>query len=256
MSDSNAALVELIWSGAVSGRYAPPAGADIGLDAGQQLQVAVMRRWEARGEVAGGWKLGMTSGRSRDRFGPGFRPFGYILASRILNTGDTLSIARVGRGGIENELCFTLGEPLGADATPEMARAAVTSVAPAFEINQLRIDGDASPGLSIADDLSNFGLVVGHAVPVPDDAERLFESMTVTLTRDGDAADTVSAAGHADDHFSSIATLSRGLAAHGLALAPGHRVITGAFTRGALQAGTWAGDFGASLGRVELELTP
>ena len=72
----------------------------------QQRQLTRLAELEAQGESVGGWKLGQTSGESRDAFGPGVRPFGFILTSRILADGAELSWAEVGNGGIENEVCF------------------------------------------------------------------------------------------------------------------------------------------------------
>ena len=48
-------------------------------------------------------------------------------------------------------------------------RAAVAGVSPAFEVNQRRIRGDTTPGMRIADDLANWGLVVGPVVEAPAD---------------------------------------------------------------------------------------
>ena len=78
----------------------------------QHRQLERLEELEAAGERVGGWKLGQTSGESRDAFGPGVRPFGFILASRILEDGERLSWAEVGNGGIENEVCFISGSDI------------------------------------------------------------------------------------------------------------------------------------------------
>ena len=70
----------------------------------QQRQLHRLAALERAGQAAGGWKLGQTSGESRDAFGPGVRPFGFILAERILDDGATLSWSEVGKGGIETEV--------------------------------------------------------------------------------------------------------------------------------------------------------
>ncbi|MDH3644426.1 MAG: fumarylacetoacetate hydrolase family protein, partial [Gammaproteobacteria bacterium] len=220
------------------------------LDAGQRLQLRLLERWRAQGETVGGWKLGMTSGQSRDAFGAGFRPFGFILNSRILESGGQISVQQIQHGGIENELCFIMGEPLGEAATRESAIAAVAGVAPAFEINQRRIQADAAPGLRIADDLANWGLVVGRPVAPPE----AFGDLVVVLRRAGEEIARVSATNHIDDHYQTLATLACKLAAHGLALQPGDRIITGAFTRTPLAVGSYEGDFGPVIGRVAVEV--
>ena len=77
---------------------------------GQTISVGRLDRLLAEGEQLGGWKLGLTSGRSRDAFGAGIRPFGFILAGRIYPSGAILE--RLPGLGVENELCWVLAEPL------------------------------------------------------------------------------------------------------------------------------------------------
>jgi len=49
--------------------------------AGLQGQLDTLRLWERSGDSLAGWKVALTSGNARDLMGPGFRPFGYVLAS-------------------------------------------------------------------------------------------------------------------------------------------------------------------------------
>lgn len=206
---------------------------------------------ERLGEAVGGWKLGLTSGESRDAFGPGIRPFGFILASRILGDGARLDWSEIGTGGIENEVCFEVGEDITAKITAETIRPCLAGMAPGFEINQRRIPASSPPPARIEDDLSNWGIVVG--APRPVDAVADLATMTVTLRHEGTAVTRVATAGHIDDHFESLATLANQLLDFGRHLKRGDRVITGAFGRAPQPAaGTWTGDFGATLGTVSL----
>ena len=221
---------------------------------GQTISVGRLDRLLDEGEQLGGWKLGLTSGRSRDAFGAGIRPFGFILASRIHPSGAILE--RLPGLGVENELCWVLAEPLaGESVTAADARRAVAGVAPAFELNQSRLPDDAAPGVRVADNLSQWGLVVGELQPVPGtfDLDALLEELTVTLRCDGEFCEQVPARGHIDDHFESLARLARELARFGRNLAPGEHVITGAYTRQRVDhPTTWRGEFGAILGDVEI----
>lgn len=221
---------------------------------GQTTCVGLLDRLLAEGEQLGGWKLGLTSGRSRDAFGTGIRPFGFILASRIHPSGAILE--RLPGLGVENELCWVLAEPLaGESVTAADARRAVAGVAPAFELNQSRLPDDAAPGLRVADNLSQWGLVVGELQHLPGsfDLDVLLEELTVTLLRDEEFCEQVPARGHIDDHFESLARLARELARFGRSLAPGEHVITGAYTRQRVaHPATWRGEFGEILGDVEI----
>ncbi len=221
------------------------------LDSGQAQQVAAMRALQDQGVAIGGWKLGQTSGGSRDAFGAGYRAFGYVREDRILHSGDTLAWARMQPGGIETEIAFLLDDDLDGTATAQTARAAVR-MAPGFELNQSRLQASASHAERIADDLSNWGIVVGAPIAVPQDWEP--EELVVSIHEGGTQVNEVAAQGHIDDHFESLAMLARKLAAHGLRLQRGDWVITGAFGRvKEPAAGVWHGDF-AGIGRVSLNI--
>jgi 2-keto-4-pentenoate hydratase len=253
MTQTNPA--ELVWRGTMDGSFDPaPLVGRLSMAEALGVQLEVLDRWCSRGERLGGWKIGLTSGSARDAFGAGVRPFGYILESRILPSGSRVPYAAIGRGGIENELCFVIGAPLsGEEADATLVRQAVAGVAPAFEINQFRLEGDADGPVRVADDLSHWGLIVGELVsPLPAMVE--YEALTVVLRRDGREVEAVGARGHIDDHFESIAKLARDLDAFGLGLRPGDHVITGSYTRQRLEgSGRWEAEFGAPFGTVEVE---
>ena len=222
-------------------------------DAAQLMQLEALAQKESEGEVVGGWKLGLTSGASRDAFGAGVRPFGFILSSRVLNSGKTLWWdSSVNNGSIENELCFemaeTISEPVSADSVVETLK----GVAPAFEINQLRIERNASNDLRLADNLSNWGLVCGDLCEIPKDWRQ--SDLKVRLLHNADGVESVSADGHIDDHFVSLARLANRLLRFGRRLEAGQKVITGAFARAVEpKHGLWSGDFG-DLGRVHVRI--
>ena len=220
------------------------------LNVGLRRQLDALERKLASGEALAGWKVGLTSGASRDAMGAGFRPFGHILASRVFASGAALALDAFAAVGVENEACFTLGARLRGKVSPAEARAATATVAPGFEINEPRLQKDASATQRLADNLSQWGIVVGAARDVEDID---FDTLEVSLERDGALVRTVAASGHIDDHFASIAALAAQLDRFGLALEPGQRVITGAFARQAVTAPSrWRGDFGSAIGSVEV----
>lgn len=223
------------------------------LSGAQRRQLERLARLEAAGEVVGGWKLGLTSGTSRDAFGRGVRPFGFILASRILADGDHLYWSVVGEGGIENEVCFLVGSDVTKPVSPTSIRRHIAAVSPAFEINQRRIPADAPPAERIEDGLANWGIVAGPPLAIPRDWQP--ETLTVTLSHEGQPVASVDARGHIDDHFESLARLANLLLEFGRHLKVGERLITGAFGRQAQPAaGQWMGDFGEDLGFVSVEI--
>ena len=198
---------------------------DAPAQAGLPLQLEVLDLWQQAGEQVGGWKIAWTSRGARDRGGKNFRPFGYILASRIHSSGAVLDRSAVPNGVVEAEICLTIGQRLtGADVTSARARAAVAAVAPAFEICSQRLPKGVSIPCRIGNGMNNWGLVVGRE----QSTDLALDNLSVHLLRDGQQE----AAGGSgpdvlDDPYLSLARVAAELHRYGLALEPGERVITG-----------------------------
>ena len=223
------------------------------LIAAQRRQLRKLAEAERTGDRVGGWKLGLTSGQSRDAFGPGIRPFGFILESRILHSGDTLDWKHVETGGIENELCFAIRRDVIDNVNPASVAAFVAGMAPAFEINQRRIDLDSPPPERVADGLANWGIVVGETIAIPDGW--IEEKLEVTLSHAQQTVVSVAARGHIDSHFATLATLANHLLEFDRHLKAGDLVITGAFGRQTQpDEGIWTGDFGDEIGQVSVHI--
>ncbi|HXG22552.1 MAG TPA: hypothetical protein VNN62_26205 [Methylomirabilota bacterium] len=223
-----------------------------GLAEALAAQLRVLGRFEADGERLGGWKVGLTSGRARDRMGSGFRPFGYILQSRILSSGATVSVAKITHCHLEPELCLILGAPLRGDTVEAAdAKAAVRAVAPAFEINEMRVQPEAGPALLVADGLAQWGIVVGPEAPVRDG----LINTTVEFYRDGQLLESKMPGATMDDPYLSLARLCRILHKYGLGLEPGQPVITGSFCHYAVtQPGAYRAAF-SDIGAVAVTFT-
>lgn len=217
---------------------------------GQQIQLALLQRWLDQGETLGGWKIGMTSGANRNAMGDNIRPFGFILSNRIKTATDRLSVSRLHRGQIENELCFLIKEPLGSGATATQAAACVAAVLPAFEINQKRLPADSPAALRVGDNLSNWGICVGEPVAPP----ATLSDLTVSLSGEQGLIEQISSEGHIDEHYDSIAVLANTLSTYGYRLEPGQYVITGAYGKTPFVPGTYVGDFDQGIGRVHVHL--
>ena len=199
-----------------------------------------------------GWKVGLTSGNGRNSMGVGFRPFGWILEERHFSSGSSISKAEIADAELENELCFKFNKDLPFGSKRKDILDAIESVAPAFEIIQNRIPKDSSVIDRLSDGLSHWGLVTGTFISL-DWPYYDFQDVAVTLNHDHEPMSTVSAMGHIDDHFASIAALSKNLSL--LHISKGDLVITGSFTRLPVdKTGNWCGDFGSDLGTVEINI--
>jgi 2-keto-4-pentenoate hydratase len=205
------------------------------------LQLAVLDRLVAAGERLAGWKVGLTSGPRRDVMGEGFRPFGYLLQSRTLGSGDVLRLDRIRSCYVEPELCLVLGAPLRGDRIdPAAARSAVRAVLPAFELNERRLGPPTDDSTTIADDLGNWGIVVGPEAPVRSALTRT----TVQVWRDDTRVVTRTPGDSMDDPFVSLSRLCAQLYRYGRGLEAGQYVITGSFSNHDVQGpATWRADF-------------
>lgn len=253
-----AAVAELlaIAKGKPFGEAVPPAlqaVADADYAGSLRLQLAVLAAWEAEGQALGGWKIGLTSRAARDSMGPDLRPHGYVLAGRILGSGAVLPEA-VPNCRLEPEIAVTLGADLaGDDVTVEQARAAVASVAPAFEINSGRVPKGSSLAVRLGNSLNNWGIVLGQ--PLPAGSVDLAD-LTVELGTENGTVET----GHSgpatlDDPFLSLTRVCKALALNGRGLSAGQHLITGSLTRPVPTDGAqeYYADFGP-LGRVTLNV--
>jgi 2-keto-4-pentenoate hydratase len=219
---------------------------------GFELQLAVLEHWKKRGDTVGGYKAGMTSLDARDSLGVGFRPFGYILASRMIQSGAVIERSRIFGGSLEQEICLILGRSLsGENVTAVEARDAVAAVAPAFEIAESRMPQELRriPSVRIGNGLNNWGIVVGPE----HDTDLDLQSLTVEVFKDGAHFDSGnSSQAVVDDPYLSLARICGELARYGLGLQAGMRVITGLLGKApSIEVGKFTASFGA-IGEVSI----
>ena len=189
--------------------------------------------------------------RARSALGADVRPFGFI--TQVLRSPASVTASAVRRPSIEPEFVFTVGDRLGdAEVSPEEARAAMASVAAGYELNEQRA-GSVRPDLPlfVTDRLSQWAIVEGDAHPLPGSSLDP-NDVVVRMRCDGEERLDARSSDELDDHWSSLARLATGLHAHGLALEPGQKVITGALGRFSVNPGEhWLTTF-EGIGDVEV----
>ena len=171
----------------------------------------------------------------------GTRFVGKALVSRLLSKGHEIFV-------------FTRGNlPVPKNATHQEVLQAIGGVSAAFEINETRLDASASKIDRLADDLSQWGIVVGESKSL-DWKAFAFEEVEVNLARDGELVETVAALNHIDDHFDSLVALSATLGQFDRQIVAGNHIITGSYTRQRVsKPSDWKGDFGSIIGTVEVK---
>ena len=113
--------------------------------------------------------------------------------------------------------------------TEARAAAALSAMAPAFEIIERRGDFAADLNVSLADNAQQRAYVTGPAVPVPAGLD--LATVALTLTVNGAEAERATGREVLGTPAASIAWLANKLAEMGLALEAGMKVMSGSFTR-------------------------
>jgi 2-keto-4-pentenoate hydratase len=204
------------------------------------LQLKVLERMCSLGETLVGWKVSYTSGGGRDRMGPGYRPFGFILGSRSLESGATVELAAALNMAVEPELCLELKQPLHGVVSRDEARVSVGVCYAAFELNEIRPVKGTDEATTLADGCGQWGIVVGAQAT----ADAANTAIRVDLYNDERLVASSVPGDTMDDPYLSLARLSARLDEFGVGLEAGQRVITGSFSRAVIDApGTWQADF-------------
>jgi len=195
-----------------------------------RVQLGVLARHVRAGDLHVGWKVGLTSKAMQVQQRVHEPVLGFLLASGDRRSGARIPFAELINPGFEIELCLTVGRTLrGPGITTEQAAAALSAVAPAFEIIEKRGDFAADLNVSLADNAQQRFFVTGSAVPVPPGGDLATVSVEILVN----GAFTERALGREvlGTPAASAAWLANKLAELGLALEAGMRIMSGSFTK-------------------------
>jgi len=230
-SDDIAAIADLVQERARQGiHYPEELRGKLTLERAYRVDLEILRRLEAAGDVHVGWKVGVTAAAMQRQVGVDEPVFGFLLERGACRSGDTLRLADLVSPAFENELCISLGLDLrGPGVTAGQARAAIATVAPAFEIIERR--GVFSElALSIADNIQQRAFICGEAIAF--DPDRLDLAAVDLEVRIGDAVvDRALGREVMGDPVNSLVWLANKLAEFDLSLQAGTRIMSGSFTR-------------------------
>lgn len=227
----------------------------LGMADGYAVQSELTKLLVADGEEIVGYKVGLTSKPMQRMIGVDSPDFGPVFASTVYRDGDSIPLSRFIQPKIEAEIVFVLGERLeGPGVSLTQAARAVAGVAASVEIVDSRF---ADWRIKLADtvaDLASNGAVAtsSRLVPLADVDPRL---IGMTLTRNGHLVDTGAGAAALGDPVAVVAWLANTLGANGIAMEPGHLVMTGALHAAVPMAAgdVWRADFDR-LGPVTLRV--
>lgn len=231
--------------------------ASLGMADGYAVQSRVIELILADGDSIVGYKAGLTSAPMQTMLGVDTPDYGPVLASTIYRDGDEISMANFIAPKMEAEIVLVMGERLsGPDATREDARRAVSGAVASMEIVDSRfVDWRIKLADTVADLASNGAAAISETV-VPlvgragSDSSDSSDSMDtrligMVLTCNGELIATGAGAAALGDPLEVVAWLANTLATDGIALEPGHLVMTGALHAAVpMQAGqTYCAEF-------------
>lgn len=224
---------------------------------GYAIQRELVGMLLADGDRVVGYKAGLTSAPMQRLLGVDSPDYGPVLASTVYRDGDTVDPTRFIAPKVEAEIVFRLGAHLrGPGVTTAQARAALGEVLAGVEIVDSRIENWRIKLADTVADLASNGAVAlaRRPVAVTGLEPRL---IGVVLSRNGELVDTGAGAAALGDPVAVVAWLANTLAEHGVALEPGHVVMTGALHAAVPMApgDTFVAEFDR-LGSVTIHVAP
>lgn len=176
-------LAERLWE--ARARAAPLSSVDPTLtdrDA-YAVQIRLLDRALRGGDRLAGWKVAFTSKAVWEQLGVREPAFGPLLASRMLEDGQSLESACLIRPGVEAEIAFRLAEDLPPPpVSAEVARRAVGRILPTIEVVDCRCrDWEVTGPEAIADSACTGAVVVGTGGGTLDAVDLPAEGVTVAI---------------------------------------------------------------------------
>ena len=199
---------------------------------GYAVQKELVALLLADGDRIIGHKVGLTSKPMQKLVGVDSPDYGPVLASTVYRDGDTIPLGSFIAPKIEAEIVFVLGERLqGPGVTVTQAHAAIAGAVAGMEIVDSRIaDWRIKLADTVADLASNGAMATSSRIVPLHDVNGVIDSRLIgmTLTRNGELIDTGAGAAALGDPVAVVAWLANVLGENGVALEPGHLIMTGA----------------------------
>jgi len=224
-------MTEILWQSIQHGKHDPPElRGMLSIDTAYEVMLGLLVRHERAGGRLAGWKVGLTSKAIQAQIGLHEPVLGFLLESGHRSSGVTFELASLIAPRVENEVCITMGARLGgSEVRFEAARAAIASIAPAFEIIEQRHGATPDMALMLADNGQQKAYVTGSEVPL---GEIDLAMISVEVSVNGEVRERAPGSAVLErGPIASVAWLANKLATFGRHLEPGMRVMSGSFTR-------------------------
>jgi 2-keto-4-pentenoate hydratase len=194
-----------------------------------EVQLELLTRRIRNAERQAGWKVGATSAAILEQQGLTEPLFGYLMEGDEARADEPLNIQLLQRPAVECELCFVLDRPLsGPRASVNDAMRSVGTVHPAMELVEERIDLSLDLNLVIADNIQQFGYLLGAGVEV---TEVDLADIPLTVLVNGKPISTANSSAVLGNPINAVVWLANKLSEFGISLPAGSRILSGSLAR-------------------------
>jgi 2-keto-4-pentenoate hydratase len=203
---------------------------DLTLEQAYALQRQLEQALIGRGERVVGYKVGFTTAALQERHGVTEPVLGFMLASGVFGSGDTVPLARFVSVGVEVEVAFLLRQELaGPGVTTASALLAVEGAMAAFELIDFRLTGTPRGSDVVADGVYTNAIVLGRPLTPVIGLDLALEG--VVFEQDGQIVATQTAAEVLGNPLVSLAWAANALGRMGRGLRAGDVVLTGSISK-------------------------
>jgi 2-keto-4-pentenoate hydratase len=228
-----AALVEHLLRprlGRAPGSPVSEVAPDLTLEQAYALQRQLEQALVGRGEHVIGYKVGFTTTALQERHGLTEPVLGFLLASGVFGSGDTVPLSRFVAIGVEVEIAFLLRSDLaGPGISPASALLAVEGAMPSFELIDFRLGGTPRGVDVVADGVYANAVVLGRPLTPVGGLDLALEG--VVFEQDGQIVATQTAAEVLGNPLVSLAWAANALGRMGRGLRAGDVVLTGSISK-------------------------
>lgn len=216
-----------------SREVAPPlseSAADLTLEQGYAIQRMLERALVERGDRVVGWKAGFTNAALQESYGVSEPVLGFLLASGVFVSGDTVPLSRFVSLGLEVEMAFVMKADLaGPGVTAASALLAVEGAVPSFELIDFRMSGKPRGTDLVADGVLANAIVLGGPLTPVSGLDLSLEG--VVYEENGQRVATATAAEVMGNPLNSLAWLANALGKLGGRLRAADVVMTGSISK-------------------------
>lgn len=219
-------------------------------DKAYALQKQMADKILSKGEKIGGFKAGLTSSASQQRFGVGSAVLGPMFKNGELGPDAVVEVKGFTRLFVETEVGYVVGAKITQPVQDVASlKKMIKEVFPAVELPDIRFAEmkDLKGVDLIVDAVSSSKYIVGKPIPL-DKVD--VDQVQVSLALDGKVVNEGKAADAMGDQWKALLWLVNGVVAQGWSIEPGQVLITGAMGNMIPgKTGKYEGDWGA-LGKL------